>query len=1358
MTSIVKKPTTSTELRGGAGFTYEDTVVAYYLVALLREEHAAGQQGIVTSVAVQQAPVNPMDDVIVEFREDGARRLLSLQVKRQLRISAAASNTDFREIMTSALATRRTADFQVEVDAYGFAAEYVAVRRLRSLTRLIEWAKSSPDGGSFRRRFEKGGSAAAAERSLRNELAPLIDAQSPDDERRFYAQFVALKFVGLVDRGILRTDIINRLQELTAVNEDGQPLLFFDRLCQIARDGAASGRKWTRQMLLAQLRGALRLKVTPNYQQDIDLLQGFSTNGLADVSELIAGSRVERPILEQRIRDHLTQYRLVSLSGLPGCGKSAMLKRIASVDAANGPILFLKSDRLEGSSWLTFAAALGLNHRMISDLLAEIGCAGTPILFIDGIDRVRPDQKGIITDILRVIESNDQLVNWKVLASSRDQGLEAYRAWFPASFYQNKGIGDVSITGFSDEEAKALAKKKPHLKRLLFGPASVREIARRPFFAAVLAQSFPDDHATPQTEVDLISVWWARAGHDAPEETVAQRQRALLDLAEKGVGDLGKNIPTRMLNEPSFSQIAELKADFLIREHDGGASYSFTHDIFFEWVFFRQLIELGDDWMRGLIKAGQPPLLGRVVGLLAQHALGSPGKWSAGYHDVEEQPVRPQWRREWLTAPPFTSAFAQGQQEFQALLAENDYALLEKLLVWFQAQHTIPNPQILQNPVVAVGDGDRVGMADLLSWPSDFESWGRLLGWLLPLAPNLPPRVRPSVVEVFNVWQNMLSGVKNPRSEAIIRVCSNWLIELEDVEYSDDLTFKYGPWNALGGEARSSLAAALRMTILRSARSYPSFGSALFDRAATNEHMRGEAYSDLMSFASTMVDVSPEAVVAVAKAELMKELPEDRKNREERKHREYVERLQRIRAIPDNERTEAQTRALKHISFPTNRDSYDLDDVGIDQYHRYYYPPSALHEPFASLFEKRPKAALGLVRDLANHATKGWHQVQLLNRKRMGTPIPVTLDFPWGKQDFWGDWRVYCWFMGQFASQPLECAFLGLSRWAFKQLEGGRQTDEVIRSVVEGNECYGVLGLALVLALETYDVSEVTFPIVTCQRLWEHDIARFVQEPTRNLDLFGIGAFSRLTGAKAQAKEFLDSRQSCKREVRELAMRFALTNNDGLRERFKEALARFPNNLPYDIKERRDHPAASASLKENAERWAGFGDPKNYRKHATDANKVLIAYDSPNPLTPTQEERLAEITTSQQEYSVIAWVTRSLQKNRLADTMSLEDAIAFARTRDNATMFLERHDAGKHSTQTAVSAVAVVVIRFGTNAGSDYDWAWGVMERVAIMTEPKDTSPGSKIPWHPANHLVVSLIHDRRVCVPRNASMRLLLS
>lgn len=1294
-----------------------------------------------------------MDDIIVVFDEAGSRRTLSLQAKRKIQITAA--NKDFADIVSKAVATRATHDFNTELDAYGFVVEYVAGDRHRALTRLIEWAKSSPTGEDFKRRFAPGGAAAVAERKMRENLAQSIGAISSNDERTFYAQFVALKLDGLTEGGILRTEVVNRLQELVAANEDGQDILLFDRLCRIAREAAGTAHKWTRHTLLAQLRGTVRLKVAPNYQHDLDLLHTFSANGLADVSEEISGFRVERPILEKAIRERLTQSRLVNLSGLPGCGKSAMLKRIASVDAGSGPILFLKSDRLEGSSWLTFAAALGLSHHTIVDLLAEIAATGTPILYIDGIDRIRPDRRGIITDILRAIEADNQLANWKVVASSRDQGLEAYRAWFPASFYRGSSIGDVSVTGFSNEEAKVLAEKKPSLHRLLFGPSAVSEIARRPFFAAVLARSFPDNATTPQTEVDLIAAWWDRAGHDAPEAMVPQRQRALLDLAEKGVRNLGKNIETKLLKDATIEQIAGLKSDLVIRAENGGASYSFTHDIFFEWVFYRHLIELGNDWSAGLVESGEPPLLGRVVGLLAQNALITPGKWSSGYRKLERQPLRLQWRREWLTAPPFTPAFAQAQQEFQTLLAENDFTLFEKFLVWFQAQHTIPSPIILQGVATAVEGLSSIGMAELLSWPSDFESWGRLLDWLLPLAPNLSPNLLPQILEVLGVWQNVFADLKNPRSAAIVEVCDGWLIELERIAYPEGFAFEHGRWDTLSSEARSSLATALRITIMRSARSYPAPSLALFERAVANERMRSKAYSELMGFTPTMVDVSPEAVAAVVKAELMKELLQERVDREEREHREHIEHLKRLRAIPESEQTVHQKRDLGHMYFPIRRDRHDIeDDVGIAQYHPYYHPASALHEPFATLFAKKPQTALGLVRDLANHATKGWRQIQLLNRRRMGTPLPITLEFPWGKQEFWGRWHVYNWFMGQLAPEPLECAFLALSYWAFKQIESGQPTDEVIRAVVQGNECYAALGLGLVLALETYDVSETTLPIASCQRLWGHDIARVAQEPIRDIDLLGFGYLSRLTGAKSEAKMFLDSRQSRSRDVRELAMRFALAKNNGSRERFKEALANFPHDLPYEIEEHRSTVAATTSLKESADRWAGLGDITNYRKHATASDKVLISYEPPDPLTPEEKKRLEESKTSLQEYSVIGWANRSLEAAKIFDGISLADAIVFARARDNDVILSQRYDAGEHSAQTTLSAVAAVVICLGPAAGADCDWAWDVMRRVALMTEPEDTFAGSKIPWHPAKHLVLALLHDRRSGSPRKDSAR----
>ena len=1313
----------SPELTGGAGFTYEDSVVAYYLAALLRQETAAGQEGTVTSVAVQQAGNgHPMDDVIVEFKDDYSRRRISLQVKRQITISAAASNADFREIIAKAVATRARPDFQPDLDVYGFAVENVATQSFRTLNRLIDWAKSSPTGENFAHRFAGTGSAAAAERRLRDGLLPLIAPESPEDETNFYRQFSALKMDGLMDDGILRAEIVNRLQELIVCSEGDLSLLLFDSLCRIARQGAGTACIWTRQTLLSQLQGKVRLKVIPNYRVDVDLLQSFSLAEMADVSEEIEGFRVERLSAETSVTDRLSKCRLVNLSGLPGCGKSAMLKRIARKYATKGPIFFLKSDRLTGTSWLTFATAIGVSQRDIADLLAEIASAGTPILFIDGVDRIRPDQRGIITDILRAIQANEHLSSWKVLTSSRDQGLEAFRAWFPSTFYRDSGIGDVSIELFSDSEAAVLAKEKPNLKRLLWGPAPVREIARRPFFAAVLARSFSNKDTTPRTEVDLIDAWWAHGGHDAPEDAVPLRQRALLELAEKGVRTLGKEIAAQDLNDSTYAQIVALINDCVIRQLESGVFYSFTHDIFFEWVFFRLLIQRRSDWQHCLTEAGEPPLLGRVVGLLAQHAISSPGKWAEGYRDLEIRPLRPQWRREWLTAPPLTPAFARGQEEFHALLHENDYALFEKLLVWFQAQHTVPSPLILQHGKNLVEGVDYVRMADILSWPSDFYGWGRLLDWLLPLAPNLPVRLLPNIVEMFNVWQNFYAKIQNTRSSKILDVCSNWLINLEGSEYPEKFPTEHGRWGEIGGEARSSLATSLRIIILNSAQTYPEPAIALFERAIANDLMRREAYSNLVGFTSVMANLAPDQLIALTKAELMEELPQDLIDRVKQEERDRLEWLNQIRAVPEQDRTDDQRRALEcaHTHILSGYESIDLDDIGINHHHHFYFPTSALHEPFAGLFEKNPEVALRLVRDLVNHATKGWRQVHYINRERMGTPIPVVLGFPWGKQKFWGDWHVYSWFMGQLASNPLACALLALNHWAFKQIEAGQPTDEVIQATVEGNECFAVLGLALVLALETFHVSETTLPIVTCQRLWRHDTTRVAQGPMN-----------------------LDTRASRMRGIRELVMRFAIGPDKALRHRIKKALAHFPDDLPYEIEETRSDPNLTASLMEEAQRHVGLGDIVNYSEHKTEDEQVVVSYQSPVSPPPKNRQELAKSAKYLEEEAIINWAMKSLAGNALSDGIALADAVDLARACDNPSMFKERHDVGDHTTQSMIAAIAACVMRFGDSSSQDHYWGLDVLTRIDNMKERQDTFFGSRISWHPTNFLITGLAQLR---------------
>src|SRR6266705_4162842 len=129
---------------------------------------------------------------IIDTSVGDAARRLSLQVKRSLTISAAASNTDFRWIIQRALESRAKTDFRSDNDRYGFAVEHVAETRFRSLNRLIDWAKSSPTGADFEARFAPNSAVSHADKALREELRTLIAPTTSDQEADFYRHFVAL--------------------------------------------------------------------------------------------------------------------------------------------------------------------------------------------------------------------------------------------------------------------------------------------------------------------------------------------------------------------------------------------------------------------------------------------------------------------------------------------------------------------------------------------------------------------------------------------------------------------------------------------------------------------------------------------------------------------------------------------------------------------------------------------------------------------------------------------------------------------------------------------------------------------------------------------------------------------------------------------------------------------------------------------------------------------------------------------------------------------------------------------------------------------------------------------------------------
>ncbi|OAK53393.1 hypothetical protein A3K88_08000 [Pseudomonas putida] len=206
-------------------------------------------------------------------------------------------------------------------------------------------------------------------------------------------------------------------------------------------------------------------------------------------------------------------------------------------------------------------------------------------------------------------------------------------------------------------------------------------------------------------------------------------------------------------------------------------------------------------------------------------------------------------------------------------------------------------------------------------------------------------------------------------------------------------------------------------------------------------------------------------------------------------------------------------------------------------------------------------------------------------------------------------------------------------------------------------------------------------------------------------------------------------------------MAFAMTSDDQLGMRFRAALSAFPTNLPYEYEEDHADSQTIRRLKETAVQWAGRGSLDNYRAVETQPGLTEISYESPVPLDEEQQARQDDATAFIHASNVLEWATRSLEQNALQSSLSLAQAIAFAREHDADAMFEVRLDVGDHAVQSAISSIAACAIRFGPETGQDLEWAWEVMDRVWNMKERPLN--GSQVPWHPFNHLIVALVHQR---------------
>jgi hypothetical protein len=384
----------------GGGFTFEQCVGATYLVSILAGDIPRGLDwGITNEVRFQQRREGvPVDDIVVFGTNGTEDRKLALQIKHSLTFSK--SDDNFKSVIGDCWDTFVSArgwSFDEQRDRVGMGIA-VYQDKLPQLQQLLEWARGTTKSAEFMDMVAKARFSSQEKRdSLQLIQTILKESKKPDltDEElwRFLRCLVIIHY-DLENEG--SRDLAHmkiRLLDLLRTRDEAQASMLFDFLVAKAAKRDMVGGSINLENLKREIPTSIQLKDHPNYAADLERLRKHSKTVLDYIRDNIGEMvRFQRTDIVDEIETKIKENDLLVILGEPMVGKSAIMKLVAHRLMAEGQVLCFAVERFSGSGLETFLHNLNVTNDF-GELLAAAGSAPLRCIFIDGLDKIKGEDK-----------------------------------------------------------------------------------------------------------------------------------------------------------------------------------------------------------------------------------------------------------------------------------------------------------------------------------------------------------------------------------------------------------------------------------------------------------------------------------------------------------------------------------------------------------------------------------------------------------------------------------------------------------------------------------------------------------------------------------------------------------------------------------------------------------------------------------------------------------------------------------------------------------------------------------------------------------------------------------------------------